>query len=132
MSKIRKKTEPSQLRERALARWDNEGGAGPDGPQEAPIPSLIAEAAPKLSNAELVQLQVRVIALENLVIALLSQASPQQLELIREMAGYISPRPGFTPHTLTLHAAAQIVHLAERASRLHDFPPAAASRTAKP
>lgn len=25
---------PSQLREKALSRWDNEGGAGPDGPQE--------------------------------------------------------------------------------------------------
>ncbi len=25
---------PSYLREKALSRWDNEGGAGPDGPQE--------------------------------------------------------------------------------------------------
>ena len=33
-----------------------------------------ASVSPQLSNAELVQLQVRVIALENLVIALLSQA----------------------------------------------------------
>jgi hypothetical protein len=132
MSNNRKQRERLQLRERALARWENEGGAGPDGPQEAPLLSFMARAAPKLSNAELVQLQVRVIALENLVIALLSQASPQQLERIREMAGYISPRPGFTPHALTLHAAAQIVHLAERASRLRDFPPAAAPRTPKP
>ena len=133
MPNNRKPPERSQqLRERALARWDNEGGAGPDGPQEAPLPPGFAAAAPKLSNAELVQLQVRVIALENLVIALLSQASPEQLGLIREMAGYISPRPGFTPHTLTLHAATQIVHLAERANRLRDFPPAEPPRTAKP
>ena len=132
MSNSRKQLERSKLRERALARWEGEGGAGPDGPQGARIRADFAKATPKLSNAELVQLQVRVIALENLVIALLSQASPQQLELIREMAGYISPRPGFTPHTLTLHAAAQIVHLAERASRLQDFPPAAAPRPAKP
>ena len=56
------------------------------------------------------------IALENLVIALLSQASPQQLDLAREMATYISPRPGFTPHPLTIHAAAQMVHLVDRKS----------------
>ena len=29
----------AELRERALSRWDNEGGAGPDGPQEAAIGS---------------------------------------------------------------------------------------------
>lgn len=119
-SKSRKQIENSQLRERALSRWDNEGGAGPNGPQL----SADGAAAAPLTNAELVQLQVRVIALENLVIALLSQATPGQLELIREMASYISPRPGFTPHPLTIHAAAQMVHLAERASRLQDSPPA--------
>jgi hypothetical protein len=68
-----------------------------------------------LKNAELVRLQVRVIALENLLIALLSDASDRQLALARDMAAYISPRPGFTPHDLTLHAAAQMIHLIERA-----------------
>ena len=62
------------------------------------------------------------IALENLVIALLSQASPQQLDLAREMATYISPRPGFTPHPLTIHAAAQMVHLVDRAVHVADPP----------
>ena len=60
------------------------------------------------------QLQVRVVALENLVIALLAQASDRQLSLAREMATYISPRPGFTRHGLTIHAAAQMVHLVDR------------------
>ncbi len=110
----------SQLRERALARWDNEGGAGPEGPQEVRLAPDAAAGVPELGNAELVQLQVRMIALENLVIALLSRASPQQLELVREMAAYISPRPGFTPHRLTIHAAAQMVHLVERAVDLED------------
>lgn len=110
----------SQLRERALARWDNEGGAGPEGPQEARLPAEGATGVPELGNAELVQLQVRMIALENLVIALLSQASPRQLELAREMTAYISPRPGFTPHRLTIHAAAQMLHLIERAVDLED------------
>lgn len=74
--------------------------------------------APPLKNAELVQLQVRVIALENLLIALLAGASDEQLALAREMAGYISPRPGFTYHGLTIHAAGQMIHLVERAGRL--------------
>jgi hypothetical protein len=112
--------ERSQLLKRALSRWDNEGGAGPDGPQEVRIPSDVTAAVPPLGNAELVQLQVRMIALENLVIALLSQASPQQLDLVREMATYISPRPGFTPHPLTIHAAAQMLHLVERAVHVAD------------
>jgi hypothetical protein len=112
--------ERSQLLKRALSRWDDEGGAGPDGPQEVRIPSAVAAAVPPLGNAELVQLQVRMIALENLVIALLSQASPQQLDLAREMAACISPRPGFTPHPLTIHAAAQMVHLVERAAHVAD------------
>ena len=74
--------------------------------------------APPLTNAELVQLQVRMIALENLVIALLAQASDQQLALARALAANISPRPGSTQHRLTIHAAAQMAHLAERASLL--------------
>jgi hypothetical protein len=73
--------------------------------------------APALTNAEMVQLQVRVIALENLVIALLAESSEAQRELAHEMAAYISPRPGFTRHRLTVHAAAQMLHLVERAGQ---------------
>ena len=69
---------------------------------------------PELTNAELVQLRVRVIALENLVIALLAEAPDRQLDLAREMAAYISPRTGFTQHPLTIHAAAHMVDLVER------------------
>ena len=56
-----------EQRLRALSRWDNEGGAGPDGPQEHALDVDLSKVPP-LSNAELVQLQVRVIALENLMI----------------------------------------------------------------
>ena len=70
----------------------------------------------ELTNAELVQLQIRVIALENLVTALLACATDQTPDLARAMAAYISPRPGFTPHHLTIHAAAQMVHLVERSA----------------
>ena len=55
------------------------------------------------------------IALENLVIALLVSASDQQIDMAREMATYMTPRPGFTPHPLTVHAAAHMIDLVERA-----------------
>jgi hypothetical protein len=60
---------------------------------------------PPLGNAELVQMQIRVIALENLLITLLAEGSDRQLEVAREIAAYISPRPGFTQHPLTVRAA---------------------------
>lgn len=104
-----------QQRELALERWANEGGAGAPAQAAGSTGSGPPTGAPPLSNTELVQLQVRVIALENLLIALLSDASDRQLALARDMAAYISPRPGFTRHELTLHAAAQMIHLVERA-----------------
>ena len=73
-----------------------------------------------LTNAELVQLQVRVIALENLVIALLTGAPDQTLCIARALATDISPRDGHTPHLLTIHAAELMVHLVERAALLPD------------
>ncbi len=107
------------LRQRALSRWDNEGGAEPCGPQVA---SKLAEAPvpmPENASAEVGALHIRVIALENLVIALLATASDRQLELAREMASYIAPRPGFTHHPLTTHAAAHMIDLLKRAARFH-------------
>jgi hypothetical protein len=102
------------LRRMALSRWENEGGA---------LRGQAPPDAPPLTNAELVQLQVRVIALENLVITLLTSASDRQLQLARDMTAYISPRPGFTPHRLTLHAAAEMLSLVERAGHFRDAPP---------
>ena len=75
-------------------------------------------APDKPSAAEWEQLHVRVIALENLLISLLSQCSLQQLEAARAMAAYISPRPGHTDHPLTIRAAAEIRHLVDRAQRV--------------
>jgi hypothetical protein len=58
--------DPWQLRQKALSRWDNEGGGSGLGPQEGPYDAKVDRAAiPQLTNAELVQLRVRVIALEN-------------------------------------------------------------------
>jgi hypothetical protein len=107
--------DPSQQRQAALSRWDNEGGAEPNGPQNNPIFANAQSTIPELTNAELVHLRVRVIALENLVISLLAQAPDKQLDLAREMANFISPRSGFTDHPLTLHAATHMTDLVTRA-----------------
>ena len=112
----------SKLRLRALSRWDNEGGAGPHGPQNHSL-DIDLSKVPPLSNAELVQLQVRVIAIENLMIMLLAQGSDRQLELAREMAAYISPRAGFTHHPLTVQAAAHMVDLVNRAIHYRSVDP---------
>ena len=81
------------------------------------------DMVPKLTDAELVQLRIRVIALENLVIALLAELSDNQLARACDMASYISPRPGFTPHPLTLHAAGQMVHLIQRSDHFRSITP---------
>jgi hypothetical protein len=112
-----------QLRQKALSRWDNEGGAPLGGHSESVTHGgAVSEVAP-LTTTELLQLRVRVIALENLIIALLAESSEKQLQLVRDMAAYISPRPGFTPHPLTIRAAAEMIHLIERAAHFRDMPP---------
>lgn len=77
--------------------------------------ALPLSSDPDLTNTELVQLRKRVIALENLMIAVLANASEDQLDLAQRMADYISPRAGASEHPLTIHAAAQMNHLVERA-----------------
>lgn len=113
---------PAQLRTIALSRWENEGGSGVEG--ATPAPGAGSSDGPDLANAELVQLRVRVIALENLVIALLAEAPARQRTLVREMATYISPRSGFTPHPLTLRAADEMLSLVDRADRFQPAPTA--------
>ena len=78
---------------------------------------------PSLTHAEHTQLHVRIIALENLVIAMLASAADNQLECAREMAAYITPRAGATAHPLTTHAAAEMVSMVDRALHFRDTPP---------
>jgi hypothetical protein len=99
----------------ALSRWENEGGTVPGQRRANSSANGRPFSAPASDAVELAQLRIRVIALENLVITLLAELSEQQLGLAREMAAYISPRPGFTHHRPTTHAAAQMIHLVERA-----------------
>ena len=54
-------------RQQALSRWDNEGGAAD--PTVTPVADKKQIPTPEMSNADLVVLHVRVIALENLFAA---------------------------------------------------------------
>jgi len=109
----------SQLRENALSKWANEVEALNRLPPQSFNPAQVQSEAHHFSNLELEKLRLRVIAMENLVIALLAEGSDRQRELGREMAAYISPRPGFTNHHMTLGAAAQMIHIIERADHFH-------------
>jgi hypothetical protein len=100
----------------ALAIWDNEGGAGPGAAQESSRPGALLSDPSALANAELVQLHARVIALENLLIALLADGPDSHSGRLREMASFIIPRPGITQHRLTVHAAHHMVDLINRAA----------------
>ena len=110
--------DPTRQSRLALSRWEDDGGAL--AMQRRVMSGHSARPAPASTAVELAQLRIRVIALENLVIALLAQMSDRQLDLARQMAIYISPRLGFTHHRPTIHAAAQMVHLVERADHFRD------------
>ncbi|MDQ3149492.1 MAG: hypothetical protein M3Q38_06160, partial [Chloroflexota bacterium] len=64
--------DPTELRARTLSRWDNEGGA------IAAVAHETHADVPHKTNTELVLLRVRVIALENLLIAVLAEGSDRQ------------------------------------------------------
>ncbi len=100
---------PPTQRQRALSRWTNEGGA------VAPGDHVMCAAAPVMTNTELVHLHIRVIALENILIAVLAEGSEQQREVARSMADLIAPREGTTPHALTIQAAKHIADFVDRA-----------------
>ncbi len=105
----------SQQRQLAFSRWETDGGlVGSWASPEDLILNGVRSQLADVTNAEFEQLRIRVIALENLMIALLADASDGQLELAHDMSAYISPRPGFTLHPMTLHAAVQMKHLVAR------------------
>lgn len=117
MPDIEQVPDPSELRRRALSSWDNEGGA------LASMPHGALADIPDLTNAELVQFRIRIIALENLMIAVLAEGSDRQLHVAREMADYIFPRPGSTQHPLTVQAADHMADLVDRATHFRTVKP---------
>lgn len=72
--------------------------------------------AGKIGDAEDGNLVVRLIALENILVALLADGPESQSERVREMARFISPRTGKTPHRLTIEGARNMLALVERAA----------------
>lgn len=110
---------PDAQRVAALSRWDGEGGASP-GAVRAAEPRPATEPP---HDAERVQMHIRIIALEHLVITLLAAAPRRQLDAARGLAACITPRPGRTRHRLTIHAAARILDVVERADRLRRAAP---------
>jgi hypothetical protein len=102
---------------KSVSRWEDEGGAEGDGAQLTSPPPARPSAAGAVSPNEWAEMKTRVIALENLVIALLKTGSPEQRALAREMAEFILPRPGATHHRLTVHAAHRMSDLIDRAER---------------
>jgi hypothetical protein len=104
---------PPAQRLSTLSRWENEGGALDDRSPD----DLVNLEIPPLTNTELVHLRVRLIAAENLLLALLAEGTEAQTAMAKEMAAYIRPREGHTPHPLTIHAARQMLRLVERAAR---------------
>lgn len=109
--------DPSDLRWRALSRWEDEGGAIKSATYEPSVD------IPDLTNVELVQLRIRLIALENLMIALLAEGSDRQRQVACDMAAYISPRHGFTHHPLTVKAADHMTDLVQRAAHFRPVRP---------
>lgn len=96
-------------RQRALSRWENEGGA------DEPLALALRAAVPVMTNTELVHLHIRVIALENILLAVLAEGSERQIQVAHDMADMISPRQGATSHPLTVQAAKHITDLIGRA-----------------
>ena len=102
-------SDPAELRRRALSRWDNEGGA------IAQVSRVTHPDIPDMTNAELVQLRIRVIALENLMIAVLAEGSNRQRQMACDMAKQILPRSSSTQHPLTIQASDHMTDLVQRA-----------------
>jgi len=90
----------------AFKRWDNEGGALPGGAQSD---------LHQRTNAELLRLRVRVMALENMIISLLSEGADHQQATVRDMAGRIAPRAEGTQQPLRPKSSDQLDDMVNRA-----------------
>jgi hypothetical protein len=89
-------------------------GSGGGAPSAEESHTPLAE----MTTAELVLLRVRVIALESLLIAVLSEGSDNQRQAARDMADLILPRSGVTRHALTLPAAQHMDDFIDRANHI--------------
>ena len=104
-----------EIHRRVIGRWENEGGSVRAGRGDMQASENPATVVGEIGDAEAANIRIRLIALENIIVALLANAAEDRLELIREMAEFISPRPGMTPHRLTIEAARNMLAIVERA-----------------
>ena len=126
MSKFKaEESERAQLLARAVSKWDAEAEVGEaeidSSARVLPVSNASPTEALPLTNAEITHLQVRVIAIENLLKVLLADATAEQLKLMRDVAGLITPQPGFTQHPLTIQAAACMINLVDNAAHLRSL-----------
>jgi hypothetical protein len=108
----------ARLFERAVSRWENEGGAVVDTAASGSASPADGSSDASPGSAQFVQMQFRVLALENLVTVLLAQSTDRQLDVVREMADHIVAHPGSMPHPPTLRAATKMRRLLEAAAHL--------------
>jgi hypothetical protein len=113
-----------EQRRSAMARWDTEGGAGPDGPQKHDPLADAGAAAIRTSDVELGQLHARMIVLENVVIAMLAIGCNGERDLVRAMAASTSSEQETAPSASTADAARHLLSLIERADGLTMATPA--------
>lgn len=97
--------------QRALSRWDGEGGAGPEGPQDGSLPVDERTEMKLTEGADLAELRVRMTTLETLMIALLTEAFQRQHERAREMATWIAPGTDFSDHPAMIRTSTQMIDL---------------------
>lgn len=71
----------------------------------------------ELDHSELVQMRIRLIALETVATALLATATPEQRRAVAEAAENIRARPSSTRHPLTEFAANEVDSLLRRGER---------------
>lgn len=71
----------------------------------------------ELGHSELVQMRIRLIALETVAAALLATASLEQRRAVAEAAENIRARPGSKRHPLTEFAADEVESLLARGER---------------
>lgn len=120
MAEVREDFDPvrAEVHRQAIRRWENEGGSPADQSHQVHRETVAGE----IGDAEAANIKVRLIALENMVVALLAGAPESQSDLVREMASFILPRPGMTPHRLTIEAARNMLALVERAAHYRGSP----------
>lgn len=85
-------------------------------------PPVTVSAPPPVTWVEWDHLRSRVVALESLLVALLTDGPASRLDHLANVVRHIPPHQSGVDHPLTQLAAAQTLHLLQRANRLKKQP----------